>query len=280
MHTHKIDKQIHSEFLKENRQDPITGDLIEEGDEVVFCASCKSAFLVDSWLYFDKKHCNQSRTIKKPTFGQNLILAKAKQETVFIPLEGAKSFKKFSKQIKNSYWINEYESIKNNILVYNEREGTGLILLLAMIMYVVFMFYFSVSVGLFGLVSSPILLLLARQYINAVYSSNTDKAMLGVGENELVIYFSEKKQKSFISYKQVEKVIVTYKSEDKSIIEIKDKNGIVIKTELQTALIKKFLTAISKRNKETVVELVSFPENYQSHNFFWQLKENPLLRLI
>jgi len=280
MHIHKINIEKHSAFLKENRQDPITGDLIEEGDEVVFCASCKSAFLKDTWLYLDKKHCNQSRTIKKPTFGQSPILARAKQETVFIPLEGAKSFKKFSKQTKNSYWTSEYESIKNNIKVYNEREGAGLILLLGMVMYVVFMFYFGVSVGLFGLVSSPVLLLLARQYINLVYSSNTDKAMLGVGESELMIYFSEKRQKSFIPYKQVEKVIITYQSEDKSVIEIKDKNNITIRTELQTVLIKKFLTSVSERNKETLIELVSFPENYQNHNLFWQLQENPLLRLV
>ncbi|WP_338790419.1 hypothetical protein [Bernardetia sp. MNP-M8] len=279
MHIHKIDAVLHSDFLKENRQDPITGDLIEEGDEVVFCASCKSAFLKDTWLYLDKKHCDQNRTIKKPTFGQSLVLAKAKQETVFIPLEGAKSFKKFIKQTKNGYWTSEYESIKNNIIVYNEREGTGFILFLAMIMYVVFMFYFGVSVGLVGLVSSPILLLLARYYINLVYSSNTDKAMLGVGENELIIYFSEKKQKSFISYKHIEKVVVTYKSDDKSIIEIKDKNGLKIKTELQTTLIKKFLTSISDRNKETLIELLSFPETYTNTNFFWQLRENPLLRL-
>lgn len=280
MHTHKINKQLHSEFLKEHRQDPITGDLIEEGDEVVFCAGCKSAFLKDTWIYLNKKHCNQSKTIKNPTFGQNLVLAKAKHETVFIPLEGAKSFKKFSKQTKNSSWASEYELIKNNIIVYNEREGTGFILFLAMIMYIVFMFYFGVSVGLFGLVSSPALLFLARYYINLVYSSNTDKAMLGVGENELVIYFSEKKQKSFIAYQQIEKIVITYQSEDKSKIEIKDKNGITIKTELQTMLIKKFLTSLSDRNKNTLVELVSFPDNYQNHNFFWQLHENPLLRLV
>ncbi|WP_375559996.1 hypothetical protein ACE193_20100 [Bernardetia sp. OM2101] len=280
MHIHKINIDKHSEFLKENRQDPITGDLIEEGDEVVFCANCKSAFLKDTWLYLGKKHCNQSKTIKKPVFGQSLILAKAKQETIFIPLEGANSFKKFSKKTKNGYWKSEHESIKNNLQVYNEREGTGLIPLLGMVLYIVFMFYFGSSVGMFGLISSPILALLARYYIKLVYSSNKDKAMLGVGESEFVIYFSEKKQKAFISYKQVEKVIVIYQSEDKSSIEIKDKDGVVVKTELQTTLIKKFLTSISERNKETVVELVAFPENYQSHNFFWQLKENPLLRLV
>ncbi len=31
-------------FLQENRQDPITGDSFSLGDEIVFCAECKSAF--------------------------------------------------------------------------------------------------------------------------------------------------------------------------------------------------------------------------------------------
>lgn len=280
MHIHKIDKLVHSKFLKENRQDPITGDLIEEGDEIVFCAGCKSAFLKDTWLYLGKKHCNQNKTFKKPTFGKNLVLIRVKQKTVFIPLEGVKSLKKFSKKTKNSCWTSEYETIKNNVQVNNEREGTNLILLISTIMYITVMFSFAVPFGLFGLVSTPIFLLLVRQYISAVYSSNKDKAMLGVGESDLVIYFSEKKQKSLIRYKQVEKVIVTYKSEDISTIEIKDRNKIIIKTELQTTLVKKFLTLISERNKETLIELVSFPENYQSHDLFWQLQENPLLRLV
>ena len=193
---------------------------------------------------------------------------------------GVKSLKKFSKQTKNRCWITKYEVIKNNVQVNDERVGTGFILLISMAMYIAVMSLFAVPFGLFGVLSSPLFFLLVRQYINAVYSSNKDKAMLGIGENELHIYFSKKKQTSFISYKQVEKVVVTYKSEDKSSIEIKDKSGIIVKTELQTAFIKKFLTSISERNKETLIELVSFPENYQRNNLFWQLQQNPLLRLV
>jgi uncharacterized RDD family membrane protein YckC len=51
-------------FLKENRQDPITGDAFSLGDEIVFCAECKSAFLKDSWEYMSSEHCNQKRTLK------------------------------------------------------------------------------------------------------------------------------------------------------------------------------------------------------------------------
>ena len=54
MNIHKIQKEKHFQFLQENRQDPITGDLISDGDEIVFCAECKSAFLKDTWEYLEK----------------------------------------------------------------------------------------------------------------------------------------------------------------------------------------------------------------------------------
>ena len=55
MNTHKINSHSHSDFLNEKRQDPITGDLIVEGDEIVFCQECKSAFLKSSWEYLNEK---------------------------------------------------------------------------------------------------------------------------------------------------------------------------------------------------------------------------------
>ncbi|AFM03453.1 hypothetical protein Fleli_1006 [Bernardetia litoralis DSM 6794] len=63
MHIHKISNQKHIHFLKEERKDPITGDLILEGDEVVFCANCKSAFLKSSWEYIGKRHCESKKTL-------------------------------------------------------------------------------------------------------------------------------------------------------------------------------------------------------------------------
>ncbi|WP_375561727.1 RDD family protein [Bernardetia sp. OM2101] len=50
-------------FLQENRQDPITQDSFSLGDEIVFCASCKSAFLKESWEYMGSEHCNQKNTL-------------------------------------------------------------------------------------------------------------------------------------------------------------------------------------------------------------------------
>ncbi len=63
MHLHKINRKTHQEFLLQNRKDPITGDLIEENDEVVFCEGCKSVFLKDSWFYLEKTHCEQTNTL-------------------------------------------------------------------------------------------------------------------------------------------------------------------------------------------------------------------------
>jgi len=72
MHTHIIQNPRHQAFLNENRSDPITGDAIQEGDEIVFCAVCKSAFLKDTWLYLEKTHCNQSETLGKFPSGEKL----------------------------------------------------------------------------------------------------------------------------------------------------------------------------------------------------------------
>ncbi|WP_338763857.1 hypothetical protein WAF17_20565 [Bernardetia sp. ABR2-2B] len=65
MTTHTLEQEKHSDFLKQERIDPITGDILQEGDNVVICASCKSAFLVDSWSYMDYKHCNQTHTLRE-----------------------------------------------------------------------------------------------------------------------------------------------------------------------------------------------------------------------
>lgn len=64
-HTLSKKNKHHKSFLKEKRKDPITGDVIVEGDMIVLCGACKSAFLLDSWNYMDNKHCNQHFTLKE-----------------------------------------------------------------------------------------------------------------------------------------------------------------------------------------------------------------------
>ncbi len=64
-------------FLRENRQDPITGDDFSIGDEIVFCAECKSAFLKESWEYMGSKHCNQREILANFPMESSLKLRKA-----------------------------------------------------------------------------------------------------------------------------------------------------------------------------------------------------------
>ncbi len=63
VNSHHIKEQNHQHFLLEERNDPVTGDSFLEGDEVVFCSVCKSAFLKDSWVYMGNTHCNQKATL-------------------------------------------------------------------------------------------------------------------------------------------------------------------------------------------------------------------------
>ncbi|AFM05474.1 hypothetical protein Fleli_3136 [Bernardetia litoralis DSM 6794] len=65
-------------FLAENRQDPITQDSFSIGDEIVFCAECKSAFLKESWEFMNLEHCNQKKTLKKFPISERLLLEKPK----------------------------------------------------------------------------------------------------------------------------------------------------------------------------------------------------------
>ncbi|MEM6297208.1 MAG: hypothetical protein AAF740_00800 [Bacteroidota bacterium] len=73
MHIHQIDARRHAKFLEEQREDPVTGDLIQAGDRVVFCAGCKSAFLADSWEYLGGQHCGGTETLAE--FPQTMSLS-------------------------------------------------------------------------------------------------------------------------------------------------------------------------------------------------------------
>ena len=78
MNIHTLEKNKHKEFLEQERIDPITGDLLEENDKVVICASCKSAFLADSWAYMENKHCNQIYTLEKIPKNEIIVIDKSK----------------------------------------------------------------------------------------------------------------------------------------------------------------------------------------------------------
>jgi hypothetical protein len=84
MHTHIIQNPRHQAFLNENRSDPITGDDIQEGDEIIFCAVCKSAFLKDTWLYLDKTHCNQTEMLGKFPSSEKLEISGVSRPPLYV----------------------------------------------------------------------------------------------------------------------------------------------------------------------------------------------------
>lgn len=61
-----------SPLLAAQGKDPVTGEVFKVGDNAVFCASCQSAFLEDSWKYMGEKHCGQDKTLSEEP--QNKVL--------------------------------------------------------------------------------------------------------------------------------------------------------------------------------------------------------------
>lgn len=85
---HKLSQSQHSNFLSENRIDPISLDTIEKNDEVVICASCKSVFLLSSWKYIGASHCNQQKTLTQLPKTQKIVISTKKTIEKFeIPLQ-------------------------------------------------------------------------------------------------------------------------------------------------------------------------------------------------
>jgi len=64
VHIHTISQWGHPSFIKEQRKDPFTKQTIQAGDQIVFCAVCKTAFLASSWETINGKHCNQQNTLQ------------------------------------------------------------------------------------------------------------------------------------------------------------------------------------------------------------------------
>ena len=81
IHIHTIDRIRHREFLNERRKDPFTKKELKVGDRIVFCAGCKSAFLLDSWKGMGNKHCKQTETLAEfPSYKSRFVDPKLKAE--------------------------------------------------------------------------------------------------------------------------------------------------------------------------------------------------------
>ncbi|WP_338762921.1 hypothetical protein WAF17_18580 [Bernardetia sp. ABR2-2B] len=118
MHTHIIQKPRHQAFLDENRSDPITGDDIKEGDEIVFCAICKSAFLKDTWFYLDKVHCNQNETLGKFPSSEKLEINGVTRPPLYV----IQCTDKISNSYENEFFNETDNHFLNQPVVVDERS--------------------------------------------------------------------------------------------------------------------------------------------------------------
>ncbi|WP_338792232.1 hypothetical protein [Bernardetia sp. MNP-M8] len=123
MHIHKIHRQKHFDFLNENRKDPITGDLIVAGNEVVFCEECKSAFLKETWEYLGGKHCDSSETLINFPIQKTLELRVLQDaNSLLFPIKGSEneSFESFGYKLDDYFW----KKIKVNLRIDTQIQRT------------------------------------------------------------------------------------------------------------------------------------------------------------
>lgn len=113
MHIHKINStsQEHQNFLAQNRKDPITGDAILEGDEVVFCASCKSVFLKDTWEYLGNIHCEQTGTLIDFPIQQSMQLKTNERILFYQTLDIYSTQISIPEKAKKTPWITQKRQI-------------------------------------------------------------------------------------------------------------------------------------------------------------------------
>lgn len=188
MNTYILHADLHKELLAQNRIDPITGDAIVEGDEVVFCASCKSIFLKDTWEYLGEKHCNQSQTLGNiPFISIELKLSSDILYYQSIP-ESEKTIFEISPQMEG-WTYKENNTGKFHTYFYGEKETDTKVGIYAFIFFLLasinialkseLFFFFSILIFIFAY---PILRHIAissyrRQLINT-YQDITEETFI------------------------------------------------------------------------------------------------------
>jgi hypothetical protein len=192
--THYLDKELHSEFLKQGRIDPITGEEIEEGHTIVICSACKSAFFIESWEYIGQIHCNQAETLVEIPKPKNMFL-KAK------PLE----YLPFLFKKGNQDTDNTIHSISENAI-------TGVVMLVFIVLLVVLaIFVGSVVHPLAALLSVIAMIGALAYYLNKQTSSTLIKREINPNTATYIAFdmkaqgitIKKKAQKETIKFDQI-----------------------------------------------------------------------------
>ena len=237
MHIHKIDKQKHTDFLKQNRQDPITGDLISAGDEVVFCHECKSAFLKDTWEYLGKSHCNQSRTLAIFPVKKTLNL-KSKREFFKAYLHSISDWKQFDTQLKTLPWVlssldMKAYRLKNKSVSIMTKNVIGfaisvffIVLIPLIIMHVGASFPFSLTFTIIAsIVIGTKLLIAAAEKENVKGTKQGNHPALSIEKDQIIVFMPYKEQKVTLAKYKVEEIALISKEGNNQKLRVSYKGG-------------------------------------------------------
>lgn len=181
-HYHLLDEDQHAEFLLQNRIDPITGDKIQEGDNIVICAACKSAFLVESWEYLRQKHCHQYGTLNKIPKTEKIYFNE--EPLVFLP-----------------FGVREKESVFNQFVCKFLQSSTTVFLSLIPLVLIILVWYFIPSFDnqgnkvMLNLLIMPIGSLIF--YISVIRNSSKSTTFLGHIMTQKNQFFIQKFRQSY-----------------------------------------------------------------------------------
>ena len=268
-HYHILRERLHFDFLSENRIDPITGDKIKEGDCILICAACKSAFLEESWNYLPQQHCNQYGTLNKIPKTEKIYFKG--EPLIFFPFE-----------------IGNEKSFFNELIYKVSQLSTNVFLSVVPLIAIISVWYFIPSIEseglkvLFNMIIMPIGSLIF--YISVVRSSLHRTTFLGQIMKQKKPFFIKLlrqnyfkgnyfainlKNKSIISktslgekevcFSNIEKIVYIYNAD-----KIFDRNGLLL---LQ-------ICVISKKETTNYESIFEESERYKLDDFLNKLPKN------
>lgn len=239
MNIHKINLHSHSDFLDERRQDPITGDLILEHDEIVFCGECKSAFLKSSWEYLNEKHCNQNRTLATFPVKKTLNL-KSKRQYFKAYLHNISDWKQFDTQIKTLPWVLSsldmkvyYQTVKNQGITIKDLFIIFMCVLVSTILILTILkISTSFSVSLIFVVFAVFALAMkflvnASQKDSKVLLKHDNKPAISIEKDQIIIFMPYKEQKVTLAKYKIEEIELIPKEENNYKLRVSYKGGTI-----------------------------------------------------
>ena len=237
MNTHKINIHSHSDFLNEKRKDPITGDLIVEDNEIVFCKECKSAFLKSSWEYLNEKHCNQNRTLANFPVKKTLNLT-SKRQYFKAHLHSISDWKQFDTQLKTLPWVlssldmKEYTKKKNDNKGFTLRKVITIYLLVCLIWLFVFLGdLISTSTFVISLFFSfAIMVSIIKIWAKSILEDTTfvvdkNNPIISIEKDQIIVFMPYKEQKVTLAKYKIEEIELVPKKNDNYKLRVLYKGG-------------------------------------------------------